>query len=335
MAYNSYINSFATSGDFETYIESSAAKAPNVAYLKDTDKVIYTTILPNDYLVYGTTTGTTDFTSNGITFHVLDGILYVAASDVPQSLTSLNYCFNSTEGHKVTKIKKWAIDTTNVRDMNGMFRNCSGLTSLDVSSFITTNVTDMGYMFNACSNLTSLDLSSFNTSNVTNMNGMFQGCTNLTSLDVSSFNTSNVRNMSSMFSNCSNLTSLDLSNFNTTNVTTMEYMFAAFNGDLNLTSLDLSSFDTTNVTTVYYMFQGRTRLNKLYLSSSFFNSTTVTTYDFSSLSAWTDAASLEQFVKAAEASNGSGKTIQLSTQTKNALTQAQKNRITGAGFTIS
>ena len=253
MAYNSYINSFPTSGDFETYIESSAAKAPNVAYLKDTDKVVYTTILPNDYVVYGTTTGTTDFVSCGINFHVLDGIMYVAASDVPQSLTNLNNCFNSTEGRKITKIKKWAIDTSNVNSIR--------------------------YMFSNCSNLTSLDLSTFDTANVTSIEEIFYGCG-------------------------------------------------------NLTSLDLSTFDTTKVTNMNYMFFNCSQLNKLYLSSSFFNSTSVTSYPLE-LSAWTDAASLEQFVQAAENSNGSGKTLKLSTNTKNALTQAQKDRITAVGWTIS
>ena len=259
MAYNPYINSFNTSGDFETYIESSAPKTPNVAYLKDLDQVRYTTILPNDYVVYGTTTGSTDFTRSGISFKVAqatdggDNILYVESSGVPQSLTSLAYCFNTTEGHKITKLKKWAIDTSNVVSMLNMFYNCS--------------------------NLTSLDLSSFNTSNVTNMNYMFSNCSSITSLDLSSFDTTNVTNMTSTFYNCRNL-------------------------------------------------------NKLYLSSSFFNSTSITTYPLNSLDAWTDADSLEQFVQAAEASDGSGKTIQLSTETKNALTQAQKDRITGAGWTI-
>lgn len=54
-----------------------------------------------------------------------------------------------------------------------MFRNCSGLTSLDLSGFNTQNVTDMRGMFYNCSGLTTLDLSSFNTQNVTNMNLMF------------------------------------------------------------------------------------------------------------------------------------------------------------------
>ena len=70
-------------------------------------------------------------------------------------------------------------NTSNVTDMESMFRGCSGLTSLDVSSFNTSNVTKMYYMFYDCSGLESLTLSNFDTSNVTNMYGMFVGCTNL------------------------------------------------------------------------------------------------------------------------------------------------------------
>ena len=113
----------------------------------------------------------------------------------------------------------------NAIDLENMFRNCSSLTSLDLSNFNTSNVTSMEFMFNGCSKLTSLDLSNFNTSNVTDMGYMFNDCSGLTSLDLSNFNTSNVTDMNNMFRSCSDLTSLDLSNFNTSNVTDMNYMF--------------------------------------------------------------------------------------------------------------
>ena len=70
-------------------------------------------------------------------------------------------------------------NTSNVTDMESMFRGCSGLTSLDVSSFNTNMVTDMSYMFKGCTSLTSLTLSNFNTSNVTYMDSMFYGCSKL------------------------------------------------------------------------------------------------------------------------------------------------------------
>ena len=107
-----------------------------------------------------------------------------------------------------------------------MFYYCSGLTSLDLSSFDTSKVTDISDMFQNCYKLTSITFgNNFDTSNVTNMGGMFQYCSGLTSLNLSNFDTSAVTNMSNMFYNCSKLTFLDLSSFDTSKVTNMYYMF--------------------------------------------------------------------------------------------------------------
>ena len=144
--------------------------------------------------------------------------------------------------------------------MSWMFKDCSSLTSLDLSNFDTSNVTDMSWMFSTCSNLTSLDLSHFDTSNVTDMNTMFYKCVKLGSLDITNFDTSNVINMKYMFSYCSNLTSLDLSHFATSNVTDMDSMFDDCSG---LTSLDLSHFDTSKVTNMNSMFYGCSSLTSL------------------------------------------------------------------------
>ena len=162
-------------------------------------------------------------------------------------------------------------NTSKVTNMNHMFRRCSKLSKIDLSSFNTSNVTNMSYMFSGCSSLTSLDLSSFNTSNVTKMNYMFYVCSSLTSLDLSSFNTANVTNMSFMFNNCSSLINLELNNFNTSNVTNMRDMFSACR---SLTSLVLSSFNTSNVTNMYGMFDSCSSLTSLDLSS--FNTSKVT-----------------------------------------------------------
>ncbi|MBO6144189.1 MAG: BspA family leucine-rich repeat surface protein [Prevotella sp.] len=179
------------------------------------------------------------------------------------------------------------LKTENVTDMRSMFRNCTKLTTLDVSNFNTANVTDMSYMFSACNNLANLDVSNFNTADVRIMCGLFQSCSKLTSIDVSNFNTANVTNMSYMFNDCSKLTSLDLSSFNTANVTDMRYMFSEsrslksidvsgfntakvtnmmgmFGLCSGLTSLDLSSFNTANVTDMSWMFQSCSNLTTIY-----------------------------------------------------------------------
>ena len=153
------------------------------------------------------------------------------------------------------------VNTSQVTNMDGMFRNCQGLESLDFSSFDTSNVTSMSGMFYQCVMLKKLDLSTFNTSKVTNMSYMFKWA-GLESLDLRSFDTSSVTNMMSMFAFCGDMTDLDLSSFDTRNVTNMSWMFA---NCVDMTNLDLSSFDTTNVTNTSTMFRDCNKLTTTYV----------------------------------------------------------------------
>ena len=162
---------------------------------------------------------------------------------------------------KTRSIKTVHVGTTSPIDVTStasMFRDCSSLTSLDLSNFNTSKVTNMNSMFNGCSSLTSLDLSSFDTSHVTSMGVIFNKCSSLTSLDLSSFDTSNVTNMNSMFYGCTSLTSLNLSSFDTSHVTDMGWMFS---GCSSLISLNLSSFDTSQVTGMTNMFPSYNNLH--------------------------------------------------------------------------
>ena len=98
------------------------------------------------------------------------------------------------------------LNTSNVTNMSYMFSFCSGLTSLDLSSFNTANVTSMDDMFSFCSGLTSLDLSSFNTTNVTDMGAMFAYCRILTTIYAGSgWTTDAVTNSDEMFYECTSL----------------------------------------------------------------------------------------------------------------------------------
>ena len=175
------------------------------------------------------------------------------------TLTSTAYWFYNLENlSSITGISN--LKTDNVTNMNGMFRGCSGLTSLDVTGFKTDKVTDMLEMFEGCSSLTSLDVTGFKTDKVTDMYGMFFDCSSLTSLDVTGFKTDNVTNMNGMFLGCSSLTSLDVTGFKTDNVTNMRAMFGDCSG---LTSLDVTGFKTDNVTNMNSMFDGCSGLTSL------------------------------------------------------------------------
>ena len=277
----------------------------------------------DDYVMFGTTTGTTDFmignstdkkgSPDCIKVHVVqkpDGIneMYVKQDDVlkvPVCFYSSYNGFSTDEGIKILSIDKWNIDTSNVTDIAAMFSSCSSLKTLDLSNFNTSNVTDMSSMFYSCSSLKTVGLSNFNTSNVTDMGQMFHNCNNLTELDLRAFDTRNV-----------------------------EYMFYMFHGCTSLNSLDLRSFDTGIVRNMTSMFDGCYNINKLYLSSSFFKSRSITTYDFSKLTSWTDPESLDMFHLAVIEHDGRGKTLKLSSNTYNALESYYIDNINFAHWTI-
>ena len=159
------------------------------------------------------------------------------------------------------------LNTSKVTNMWEMFRGCSSLAALDLSSFDTSRVWTMDSMFRGCSSLTTLDLSSFATSEVMDMDCMFYGCSSLTALDLSRFATSEVTDMRWMFSDCSSLTSLDLTSFDTSEVTDM---YAMFRDCKSLTTLDLSNFQTSEVKNMGEMFSGCSSLTTI-LSFAFRN----------------------------------------------------------------
>ena len=75
------------------------------------------------------------------------------------------------------------LNTSEVKDMCGMFLGCAALTSIDLKNFNTQNVTDITWMFSDCAALTSIDLKNFNTKKVTYMYEMFSGCSALTTIN--------------------------------------------------------------------------------------------------------------------------------------------------------
>ena len=133
------------------------------------------------------------------------------------------------------------LNTSDATEMDGMFRGCKSLKTLDLSHFDTSKVKSMQGMFSECSSLENLDLSHFNTKQVEDMSTMFYGCKRLKHVDLSSFDTKNVTSFYRMFFECSSLNDLDLSQFDVDNAS----LVGMFNNCSSLTSLDLSSFRTS------------------------------------------------------------------------------------------
>ena len=185
------------------------------------------------------------------------------------NVTNMQSMFNNCSGLTTLDVSEW--DTGNVTTMIQMFTGCSSLTTLDISNWNTSKVTNMSFMFTRCSNLTTLDVSKWDTNNVTNMWSMFYYCSNLTTIDVSNWDTGNVKNMNYMFYNCSSLTELDVSKWDTSNVTSMNNMF---DNCSKLTTLDVSKWNTSKVTNMNYMFNGCSSITKLVLCN--WNTSSVT-----------------------------------------------------------
>ena len=205
-----YLNKFDTHSSYEEKLNGGGVdfKIPNVSYCKDANDVHF-----NPYnlieLYVGEITGTTPHTvkiytneTTSIPIQVSDdnkwysyvlpkdkGLCKIKGDSVKKVVIKANisyepiyrppYYHDSIIPTSTVEASFKGSNTSNVTDMSYMFEYCSGLTSLDVSSFNTNMVTDMSYMFKGCTSLTSLTLSNFNTSNVTYMDSMFYGCTNL------------------------------------------------------------------------------------------------------------------------------------------------------------
>jgi len=203
-------------------------------------------------------------------------------------LTSCYQLFDKCPNMIVT-----ATDTPNlstVATMYCMFRDCTSLTSLNLSGWDTSNITTMTYVFNGCTSLTILNVSGWDTSSVTAMGYMFFNCTGLTILNVSGWDTSNVTDFTQIFTNV--YTDLDficesctinnilfmpdkMKTCNMNNSTLIGNMDSMFLNTTNLTSIDMTNINTSAVTNMRYMFNTCSSLTTLDLSS--FDTPSVTT----------------------------------------------------------
>lgn len=165
-------------------------------------------------------------------------------------------------------------NTSKVMYMNGMFADCSGVETLNVSNLDTSNVYNMTGMFSRCWSLKSIDVSNFNTARVTSMNSMFKECSSLTTIDVSNFNTSRVTDMGSMFATGrrvnqvvigsidgieSNL--VDIKGFENLNTSSVQFIDGMFDNNVKLGQLSLKNLDLSKVNSCIGMFSHCKRIS--------------------------------------------------------------------------
>ncbi len=152
-----------------------------------------------------------------------------------------------------------------------MFLGCKALTSVNFGDVFKDNTCPAGTvptfsgMFQNCTSLKTIDLSNFDFAHTKSTSTMFSGCTVLESVDFgNNFSSGNLTDTSHMFYQCKALTSPGLSKLDTSKVTNMSYMFYTCS---SLTSIDLSNFNTSTVTNMAHMFSTCSNLTTLDLSS--------------------------------------------------------------------
>lgn len=118
---------------------------------------------------------------------------------------TIRYGTSSASGYTTTlkKLPAFKIDPNNTGSTAYMFANFPG-TAIDCSELDTSNVTNMDSMFRNCHYITELDLSGFYTTRVTNMKNMFNDCWALSKIDMRNFTFDSSPSTMGMFSNFNN-----------------------------------------------------------------------------------------------------------------------------------
>ena len=177
-------------------------------------------------------------------------------------LTDLTNMFADCGNMQSIEISNW--DTSGVRSMKGMFKECGRENSngcmLDVASLDTSSVTDMSYMFSNSRVRFSPSIGTMDTSSVTNMKGMFSGA-GTEDLDLGTLDVSKVTDMSEMFRN-SGTRSIDLSGWNAESAVTMRSMFELGNAE----KVKMDGFSAPEATDLGRMFWGNHLLEQISLN---------------------------------------------------------------------
>lgn len=182
--------------------------------------------------------------------------------------TSTSYMFSGCKALKSIDLSD--VYLTNIPDFSYMFYNCEQLASISLpnNTLLATNISMEG-MFKGCSSLTSLDfINTINTKNVTDMSYMFSA-TGITEVPENlSLNLSGCKDMSWMFSNCSTLQIVYLAQNTDVNPTITKSMFYNCN-KLNYITLGNNThiFNMNSVTDLTSMFNYCNKLKAIFVKS--------------------------------------------------------------------
>lgn len=189
------------------------------------------------------------------------------------------------------------LNKTNISTIEGMFKNCSSLVSLDFSSFKDVKPINMSNVFFGCKSIKEIDLSYFDLTGVKQYLNVFNNCKDLESVTFGDVYDGNVY-MSGSFKGCTSIESVDLSGFGTginlgqtfsgcTSLKTVAFpdsfnvlaINLCFLGCVSLETLDISSFDVSPLSQMNSIFKDCVSLESLVLPSVWDTSNVTTMYN--------------------------------------------------------
>jgi surface protein len=181
------------------YVKISTKSWANKAWLSlvDADKIeTISFVATNDNIV-----AEKAWAFDGIGFYFKDNVIYIAAGEMLKITGSLNGAFADLHNLKeITGLER--IDTSEVRDMSNMFKNCSSLQTLPIKDLKTDGVILASSMFQGCASLTKLDLSTLNMQNAIDMSNLLAECSSLAHIIVPQ--TRDVQTLSGAFKSIGN-----------------------------------------------------------------------------------------------------------------------------------
>ena len=180
----------------------------------------------------------------------------------PKKVVNMTKMFYNCKAYEIDVSE---LDTSNVSDMEELFRNCVNLSKVDVSKWDVSKVKYISFMFDRCENLSKIDIGRWDTSNVTNAEYMFIECKRLRSIDLSKWDVSKVVNISCMFDSCESLREVDVSTWDLGNV---EEAWSIFENCKSLEKVDARNWVISDKAAVYDVFENCNELKEVYVNKA-------------------------------------------------------------------
>lgn len=219
------------------------------------------------YISLNESAGSVTATDISYSFAWCDNLISVSG-DFSSVTTAVQTFFNCDNFNNIDLTK-----FTNLKDATSMFRVCTKLTSIDISSLYQ-NLTTSDNMFYFCTKLTNVNLGTNNFEKLTSANYMFYRCETLPLLDVKPF--INITHAMNFVSGCYRLKEIKNWNFDINKLISFANFFENCPSDLEI-KFPYSTYSTFSLVRVRTDSSGNVTIKKQKINSSVATETTLTT----------------------------------------------------------